>query len=102
MPDDLISEAFHDKQCAIVALAHDPRVDDMAMMEALKTEAFYVGAMGSLVTSNKRRERLVELELDPQQIAKLHAPIGLDIHSRTPYEIAVSIAAHLISARAVK
>jgi len=102
MPDDLISEAFHDKHCAIVALAHDPRVDDMAMMEALKTEAFYVGAMGSFVTSTKRRERLIELDLDPEQIAKLHAPIGLDIHSRTPYEIAVSIAAHLISARAAK
>ncbi len=100
MPDDLISEAFNDNHCAIVALAHDPRVDDMAMMEALKTDAFYVGAMGSFVTSNKRRKRLIELELDPKQIAKLHAPIGLDIHSRTPYEIAVSIAAHLISARA--
>ena len=99
MPDDLISEAFHDNHCAIVALAHDPRVDDMAMMQALKTDAFYVGAMGSLITSNKRRERLLELELNPNQIAKLHAPIGIDIHSRTPYEIAVSIAAHLISAR---
>ncbi len=100
MPDDLIAEAFHDSHCAIVALAHDPRVDDMAMMEALKTKAFYVGAMGSFVTSNKRRERLIELNLAPEQIDKLHAPIGLDIHSRTPYEIAVSIAAHLISARA--
>jgi xanthine dehydrogenase accessory factor len=100
MPDDLITEAFHDNHCAIVALAHDPRVDDMAMMQALKTEAFYVGAMGSLKTSNQRRERLAELELDEQQIKKLHAPIGLDIHSRTPYEIAVSIAAHLVSARA--
>jgi xanthine dehydrogenase accessory factor len=100
MPDDLITEAFHDHHCAIVALAHDPRVDDMAMMQALTTEAFYVGAMGSLKTSNQRRERLAELELNAQQIQKLHAPIGLDIHSRTPYEIAVSIAAHLVSARA--
>jgi xanthine dehydrogenase accessory factor len=98
-PDDLIAEAFHDNHCAIVALAHDPRVDDMAMMQALKTDAFYVGAMGSFVTSNKRRERLTELELDPQQIEKLHAPIGLNIRSRTPYEIAVSIAAQLISER---
>jgi xanthine dehydrogenase accessory factor len=72
----------------------------MAMMEALKTDAFYVGAMGSLITSNKRRERLTELDLNAEQIEKLHAPIGFDIHSRTPYEIAVSIAAHLISARA--
>ena len=99
MPDDLIAESFHDNHCAIVALAHDPRVDDMAMMQALKTEAFYVGAMGSLVTSNKRRERLLDLELDKEHIEKLHAPIGLDIHSRTPYEIAVSIAAQLIAER---
>ena len=99
MPDDLIAESFHDNHCAIVALAHDPRVDDMAMMQALKTEAFYVGAMGSLVTSNKRRERLLDLELNKKHIKKLHAPIGLDIHSRTPYEIAVSIAAQLIAER---
>lgn len=100
MPDDLINEAFHDNHCAIVALAHDPRIDDMAMMEALKTQAFYIGAMGSLVTSAQRRKRLTELDLDQQQINKLHAPIGLDIRSRTPYEIAVSIAAHLIAERA--
>lgn len=99
MPDDLIAQAFYDDHCAIVALAHDPRVDDMAMMQALKTEAFYVGAMGSLITSDKRRERLLELELTDQQIEKLHAPIGLNIHSRTPYEIAVSIAAQLIAER---
>lgn len=100
MPDDLISEAFNDQHCAIVALAHDPRVDDMAMMEALKTDAFYVGAMGSMKTSNQRRKRLLELEVSQPQIDKLNAPIGLDIHSRTPYEIAVSIAGDLISARA--
>ncbi|CCK75012.1 MAG: XdhC family protein [Oleispira antarctica] len=102
MPDDLIAAAFHDHRCAIVALAHDPRVDDMAMMQALKTDAFYVGAMGSLITSNKRRERLLELELNAQHIQKLHAPIGLNIHSRTPYEIAVSIAAQLIAERAAR
>lgn len=99
MPDDVIADAFHDNHCAIVALAHDPRVDDMAMMQALKTEAFYVGAMGSLITSNKRRERLLELDLSQAQIEKLHAPIGINIHSRTPYEIAVSIAAQLIEQR---
>ena len=77
MPDDLIAQSFHDNHCAIVALAHDPRVDDMAMMQALTTDAFYVGAMGSLITSNKRRERLLELELKDQQIEKLHAPIAV-------------------------
>lgn len=99
MPDEVIDDAFNDKHCAIVALAHDPRVDDMAMMQALKTNAFYVGAMGSIVTSTKRRERLLELELTNRHIQKLHAPIGLNIHSRTPYEIAVSIAAQLIDER---
>lgn len=99
MPDDVIEASFNDNHCAIVALAHDPRVDDMAMMQALKTNAFYVGAMGSVITSNKRRERLNELELSSNQITKLHAPIGLNIHSRTPYEIAVSIAAELIAER---
>jgi xanthine dehydrogenase accessory factor len=99
MPDDLIADAFHDHHCAIVALAHDPRVDDMAMMQALKTDAFYVGAMGSLITSTKRRERLLELELNSKEIEHLHAPIGLNIHSKTPYEIAISIAAQLIAER---
>ena len=99
MPDDVIADSFNDHHCAIVALAHDPRVDDMAMMQALTTNAFYVGAMGSLKTSNLRRQRLLELELTGQQIEKLHAPIGLSIHSRTPYEIAVSIAAQLIAER---
>jgi xanthine dehydrogenase accessory factor len=102
MPDDLIADAFHDYHCAIVALAHDPRVDDMAMMQALKTDAFYVGAMGSLVTSTKRRERLLELELNADQIEHLHAPIGLNIHSKTPYEIAISIAAQLIAERSLR
>lgn len=102
MPDELIDSDFNDKHCAIVALAHDPRVDDMAMMQALKTEAFYVGAMGSMITSSKRRQRLTELELSRDQIDKLHAPIGLNIHSRTPYEIAISIAAQLIQQRSMR
>jgi xanthine dehydrogenase accessory factor len=102
MPDDLIADAFHDHHCAIVALAHDPRVDDMAMMQALKTDAFYVGAMGSLITSTKRCERLLELELNADQIEHLHAPIGLNIHSKTPYEIAISIAAQLIAERSLR
>jgi xanthine dehydrogenase accessory factor len=102
MPDELIADAFNDNHCAIVALAHDPRVDDMAMMQALKTNAFYIGAMGSLVTSNNRRQRLLELELTSAQIEKLHAPIGLNIHSRTPYEIAISIAAQLVQQRSIR
>ncbi|WP_419812663.1 XdhC family protein [Bacterioplanoides sp.] len=99
MPDDLIAESFNDPHCAIIALAHDPRIDDMAMLEALNSQAFYVGAMGSLKTSAKRRERLSELGITPEALAQLHAPIGLDIGSKTPYEIALSIVAHIIQHR---
>lgn len=99
MPDDLIADAFYDSHCAIIALAHDPRVDDMAMLEALNSNAFYVGAMGSLSTSEKRRLRLRELGLSDTAINRLHAPIGIDIGSKTPYEIALSIMADIISHR---
>lgn len=99
MPDDLIVESFNDKHCAIIALAHDPRIDDMAMLEALNSDAFYIGAMGSLKTSTKRRERLLELDISQKQLEKLHAPIGIDIGSKTPYEIALSIMAHVVQYR---
>lgn len=101
MPDDLIVESFNDKHCAIIALAHDPRIDDMAMLEALNSDAFYIGAMGSLKTSAKRRERLLELDISQKQLEKLHAPIGIDIGSKTPYEIALSIMAHVVQYRPV-
>ena len=99
MPDDLIETSFMDKHCAIVALAHDPRIDDMAMLEAFNSKAFYIGAMGSVQTSEKRRERLLSLGINNHQIKRLHAPIGMDIGSKTPYEIAISIISHLISER---
>lgn len=99
LPDDLVKQRFNDDHCAILALAHDPRVDDMCLMEALKTQAFYVGAMGSLATSLKRRERLKEFEITQSQLEKLHAPVGVSIGSKRPPEIAISIMAELISAR---
>jgi xanthine dehydrogenase accessory factor len=99
MPDDLIAESFHDSHCAIIALAHDPRIDDMAMLEALNSRAFYVGAMGSVATSEKRRARLLELGISQTSLDKLHAPIGLDIGSKTPYEIALSIMADVVRHR---
>lgn len=95
-PDDLIRERFFDSHSAVIAVAHDPRVDDMGLMEALKTDAFYVGAMGSERTSQLRRERLPELEVSAEQLTKLHAPVGLPVKSKTPAEIAISIVAHLI------
>ena len=71
----------------------------MALMEALKTEAFYIGAMGSERTSAARRERLPELGLSAAEIARLHAPIGLQISSKTPAEIAISVMAEVTAVR---
>lgn len=102
LPDDLIRESFSDQYSAILCLAHDPKVDDMALLEALtNSNAFYIGAMGSINTSKNRFLRLKSLGLSDSDIKKLHAPIGLDIKSKTPQEIAISILADLIYARSV-
>jgi len=99
LPDDVVRDHFSDPYSGIIALAHDPRVDDMALMEALKTPAFYVGAMGSDRTSANRRLRLPELGLTPEEIDRLHAPIGLPIGSKTPAEIAISVMAEVTAVR---
>ena len=99
LPDDVVRDHFSNPYSGIIALAHDPRVDDMALMEALKTDAFYVGAMGSERTSAARRERLPELGLTKDEIDILHAPIGFEIQSKTPAEIAVSIMAEVTAVR---
>lgn len=96
MPDDMVREQARDALSAIITLSHDPRVDDMALMEALTTDAFYIGAMGSLRTTEKRLQRLQQLDLTPAQLARLHAPVGLAIGSKTPAEIALSVAADLV------
>ena len=95
MPDDLVIEARLDHRSAVVALTHDPKLDDLALMEALKSDAFYVGAIGSRLNNAKRRERLKEFDLNDEQLARLHGPIGLYIGSKTPSEIAISILAEL-------
>lgn len=95
MPDEAVSEWGDNPFTAIATLSHDPRIDDMALMEALKSQAFYVGALGSKRTNANRRERLAQLDLSEQQIARLHGPMGLDIGSKTPAEIAVSLMAHI-------
>lgn len=97
-PDGLVSEEFSDSASAVVAVSHDPRLDDMALLEALPGRAFYVGAMGSKRTSDARRQRLLHLGLTENEMARLKAPIGLDIGSKSPAEIAISIAADLIRA----
>ncbi|GBG15761.1 xanthine dehydrogenase accessory factor [Novimethylophilus kurashikiensis] len=100
MPDDVVLELQVDVRTAVVALTHDPKLDDMALLEALKSPAFYVGALGSQRNNEKRRERLALFDLSAQEIARLHGPVGLDIGSRTPPEIAVAILAHLVQERA--
>lgn len=99
LPDDLIAQGFHDRFVGVLALAHDPRIDDMGLLAALHADAFYIGAMGSRRTSDARRERLLSLGLEPASLERLRAPIGVDIPSKTPAEIAVSIVADLIAAR---
>jgi xanthine dehydrogenase accessory factor len=99
MPDDAVREFAADDHSIVITLTHDPRIDDMALMEALTTAAWYVGALGSVNTTNKRLKRLGQLDLSDQQIARLHAPVGLDIGSKTPLEIAVAVMAEITSLR---
>jgi xanthine dehydrogenase accessory factor len=99
MPDDTARAMRLDERCAVVALTHDPKLDDLALIEALQSPAFYVGALGSRANNDKRRERLVEFELSAAEIARLHGPIGLYIGSRTPPEIAISILAEITAVK---
>ncbi|MBS0321208.1 MAG: XdhC family protein [Proteobacteria bacterium] len=99
MPDDTVKAMKLDERCAVVALTHDPKLDDLALMEALKSPAFYVGALGSRKNNEKRRERLLEFDVAPAEIARLHGPIGLYIGSRTPPEIAISILAEITAVK---
>jgi xanthine dehydrogenase accessory factor len=99
MPDDAVLALQVDGCTAIITLTHDPKLDDMALLEALKSPAFYVGALGSQSNNDKRRERLALFDLTQIEIERLHGPAGMSIGSRTPPEIAVAILAHMISVR---
>ncbi|WP_246793576.1 XdhC family protein [Burkholderia perseverans] len=99
MPDDTVLEMRLDARSCVIALTHDPKLDDLALMEALKTPAFYVGALGSRRNNAARRERLAEFDLDAAQLARLHGPAGLHIGSRTPPEIALSILAEVTAVK---
>lgn len=99
MPDDVVLEMQLDPHSAVVAVTHDPKLDDMVLLEALKSPAFYVGALGSRGNTAKRRERLAMFDLSPQEIARLHGPVGLDLGGKTPAEIAVAIVAEVIAVR---
>ncbi|MFV0277297.1 MAG: XdhC family protein [Parahaliea sp.] len=95
MSDDAVREHITDAHSIVITLTHDPRIDDMALMEALASPAWYVGALGSQRTTLGRLERLRQLGFSQDQLASLHAPVGLDIGSKTPLEIAVAIMAQL-------
>jgi xanthine dehydrogenase accessory factor len=99
MPDDVVHELQLDPHCAVVAVTHDPKLDDMVLLEALKSPAFYVGALGSRGNTAKRQERLKLFDLSDAEIGRLHGPIGLHLGARTPAEIAVSIAAEIVAVK---
>jgi xanthine dehydrogenase accessory factor len=99
MPDDTVLDMKLDERSAVIALTHDPKLDDLALMEALKTPAFYVGALGSRRNNAARRERLREFDLSDAELARLHGPVGIYIGSRTPPEIAISILAEVTAAK---
>ena len=100
MPDDVVVELALDPHSAVVALTHDPKLDDLALLEALKSPAFYVGALGSRANNAKRRERLLQyFDLSEAEIARLYGPVGLAIGSHTPPEIAVAILAEMTAVK---
>ena len=99
MPDDAVQQYATQARSIVVALTHDPKLDDMALIDALNSPAFYVGAIGSQRNCELRRQRLKQLGITPAQLKRLHAPVGLPIHSHTPPEIAVSIMAQITQQR---
>lgn len=99
MPDDVVRAQAADRFSVVITLTHDPRIDDMALMEALESDAWYVGALGSRRTTEKRLQRLQALDIPQEKIDRLQAPVGLDIGSKTPLEIAVAIMAQLVQLR---
>jgi xanthine dehydrogenase accessory factor len=88
-----------DGHTAVVTLTHDPKLDDMALLEALKSPAFYVGAIGSKKNNDARRKRLAEFDLSQQEIARLHGPVGLKLGAKSPPEIAIAILAEMTAIR---
>jgi xanthine dehydrogenase accessory factor len=99
MPDDLVIAMNLDANSAVVALTHDPKLDDLALMEALKTPAFYVGALGSRRNNDARRLRLKDFDVSEAEIAKLHGPVGLNLGGKTPPEIALAVVAEMTAVR---
>ncbi len=100
MPDDVVTAFKPDRRSCVVALTHDPKLDDLALLEALKTEAFYVGAIGSRRNNEARHQRMVEhFEQTEASLQRLRGPIGIYIGSKTPPEIAVSVMAEILAVK---
>lgn len=100
MPDDVVRAFAPDVRSCIIALSHDPKLDDLALLEALQRPAFYIGAIGSRRNSQSRRRRLIEHFGETEQsLQRLHGPIGIYIGSKTPPEIAVSVMAEILAAK---
>ena len=98
-PDAALAKLALNEGTAVAVLTHDPKLDDPAVTAALASPAFYVGALGSTRTQEKRRKRLVEAGVSEESLARLHAPIGLDLGGRAPEEIALAVMAQIVAAR---
>jgi xanthine dehydrogenase accessory factor len=96
-PDAVLPEIGIDRYTAVVALTHDPKIDDPALAAALQSECFYIGALGSRKTHERRVQRLTASGFTEAELVRIHAPIGLDIGSVSPAEIAVSILAEIVA-----
>jgi xanthine dehydrogenase accessory factor len=100
MPDDVVQAFKPDRRSCVIALTHDPKLDDLALLEALETDAFYVGAIGSRRNNDARRQRMIEhLDKTEAELERLRGPIGIYIGSKTPAEIAVSIMAEVLAVK---
>jgi len=100
MPDDVVRGFRVDRRSCVIALTHDPKLDDLALLEALETDAFYVGAIGSRRNNQARHARMIEhFEQTPKSLARLRGPVGIYIGSKTPPEIAVSIMAEILAVK---
>ncbi len=100
MPDDVVLAFKPDRRSCVVALTHDPKLDDLALLEALNTDAFYVGGIGSRRNNEARRARMIEhFDQTEESLARLRGPIGIYIGSKTPPEIAVSVMAEILAVK---
>ncbi len=100
MPDDVVLAFKPDRRSCVVALTHDPKLDDLALLEAIKTDAFYVGAIGSRRNNQARHDRMIEHFGETEEsLARLRGPIGIFIGSKTPAEIAVSVMAEILAVK---